>query len=60
MPDDDVRIPRSVLLMWGRSVFRAVDLLLRGKGVESVELLTELHGLIENEHAKENEPCTKA
>jgi hypothetical protein len=57
---DEVRIPRSVLLMWGRAIYRAVDLQLRGKGVEGVAVLTELHELIEREHSKETEPCSKA
>jgi hypothetical protein len=47
MADDDVRIPRSTLLLWAIMVFRAVTLMSTGQHVDAFEVLVGLHRAIE-------------
>ena len=51
----DVRIPRSVLFMWAMVLTTVVGKMLRGRHVDAVMSLVELHGLIAREATKEDE-----
>lgn len=51
----DVRIPRTVLIMWTMALTNIVGKMLRGKNAEAVMILVQLHGLIAREATKEEE-----